>query len=123
MEYDTDCGKVWLPVQYASAKVHGYMVTWTPCEQEAARAVLAFQQVRHWINASTRLTMVLPDNKSVADATNMMRIGRHPKNVSLQALLNLVKRSSFTFTPNSAKAGHHVVIDALSRIPAPKCTE
>ena len=98
------------------------MSTWTPCEQEAAGAVLAIEQVRHWINESSRPTMVLPDNKPVADTANMMKIGRHSRNVRLQALLNSVNRSSITFTHNSAKAGHHIIPDALSRIPAPKGT-
>ena len=34
----------------------------------------------------------------------------------------MVNQSSITFTHNSAKAGHHIVPDALSRFPAPKCT-
>ena len=115
-------GTRWLPVQYASARLPRHMATWTPCEQEAVGAVLSIDQVRHWINESRRPTMVLPDNKPVADAANMMRIGRHSKNGRLQTLLNSVNRSSVTFTHNSAKAGHHVVPDELSRTPGPVCT-
>ena len=66
--------------------------------------------------------MVLPDNKPVADATNMMRIVRHSKNGRLQTLLNSVNRCSVPFTHNSAKAGHHSVPDELSRTPRPACT-
>ena len=97
------------------------MAAWTPCEQEAAGAVLAIEQVRRWINESSRPTMVLPNNKPVADAVNMMKIGRNSKNARLQSLLNSVNRSSITFTHNSTKAGHHIVPESLSRILPPKC--
>ena len=63
--------------------------------------------------------MVLPDNKQVADVANMMKIGHHLRNVRLNSLLNSVNRSIVTFTQTSAKAGHHIVPDALKRIPAP----
>ena len=117
----TSGGKTWLPVQYASARLPRYMSTWTPCEQEAVGAVLSIDQVRHWIHESRRPTKVLPDNKPVADAANMMRIGRHSKNGRLQTLLNSVNRSSVIFSHNSAKAGLHVVPDELSRTPGPVC--
>ena len=55
--------------------------------------------------------MVLPDNKPVTDMVNMMRIGHHSRNVRLQSLLNSVNGSSITFTHNSTKAGHHIVLD------------
>ena len=42
-ERTTKEGRTWLPVQYASAKLHRYMSSWTPCEQEAAGAVLAIE--------------------------------------------------------------------------------
>ena len=84
--------------------------------------VLAIEQVRHCINEYRRPMMVLPDNKPVADAANMMPIYRHSRNVSLRSLLNSVNRSSITFTHNLAKAGHHIMPDALSRVPGPRFT-
>jgi hypothetical protein len=112
---------VWLPVQYASAKLSKYMNVWTPCEQEAVGAVLAIDQVRHWINESRKTTIVTPDNKPVADAANLMKMGRHSKNGRLQSLLSSVNRSNVQFRHNSAKAGLHVVADALSRRAGPGC--
>ena len=115
-------GKVqWLPVQYASAKLHDYMSGWYPCELEGVGTVLAIEQVRHWINESTKPTIVLPDNKPVVDAANMMRTGRASRNARLQSLLSCVNRSNVVFRHNSAKAGLHQVPDALSRISHPPC--
>ena len=45
-------GEKLLPVQFASAKLPKYMATWCPCELEGAGAVVAIDQVRHWINES-----------------------------------------------------------------------
>ena len=109
-------GEKLLPVQYASAKLPKYMSTWCPCELEGVGAVLAIDQVRHWINESRLTTIVLPDNKPVVDAANMMKIGRHSKNARLQSLLTSVNRSNITFRHNSAKAGLHMVPDAASRL-------
>ena len=115
-------GKIeWLPVQYASAKLPDYMSGWYPCELEGVGAVLAIEQVRHWINESSKPTIVLPDNKPVVDAATMMRTGRHSKNARLQTLLSCVNRSNVVFRHNSAKAGLHMVPDALSRISHPSC--
>ena len=111
----------WLPVQYASAKLAKYMATWTPCEKEGVGAVLAIDQTRHWINESRKPTIVMPDNKAVVDAANLMRIGRHSTSARLQAMLTSVNRSNVAFRHNSAKAGLHIVPDALSRIPGPVC--
>ena len=105
-----------LPVQYASAKLPMYMSTWCPCELEGVGTVIAINQVRHWINESKNTTIVLPDNKPVVDAANMMKMGRHSKNARLQSLLTSVNRSNITFQHNSAKAGLHLVPDAASRI-------
>ena len=105
-----------LPVQFASAKLPKYMSTWCPCELEGAGAVVAIDQVRHWINESDFTTIVLADNKPVVDATNMMKLGRHSKNARLQSLLTSVNRSNIVFRHNSAKAGLHCVPDAASRI-------
>ena len=115
-------GKIeWLPVQYASAKLPDYMSGWHPCELEGVGTVLAIEQVRHWINESSKPTIVLPDNKPVVDAANMMKSGRHSKNARLQSLLSCVNRSNVVFRHNSAKAGLHVVPDALSRVSRPSC--
>ena len=111
----------WLPVQYASSKLAKYMATWTPCEKECVGAVLAIDQTRHWINESRKPTLVMPDNKAVVDAANLMRIGRHSTSARLQAMLTSVNRSNVTFRHNSAKAGLHIVPDALSRIPGKTC--
>ena len=115
-------GPTWLPVQYASAKLHKYMSTWTPCEQEGVGVVLAIDQVRHWINESTKPTLVLPDNMPVVDAADLMRRGKHSKNPRLQSFLASVNRSNVRFKHNSAKAGLHDVPDALSRAPPKLCT-
>ena len=82
---------------------------------------MAIEQVRHWINESTKPTIVLPDNKPVVDAANMMRTGRASRNARLQSLLSCVNRSNVVFRHNSAKAGLHQVPDALSRISHPPC--
>ena len=92
------------------------MSTWCPCELEGVGVVIAIDQVRHWINESRLTTIVLPDNKPVVDAANMMKIGRHSKNARLQSLLTSVNRSNITFQHNSAKAGLHLVPDAASRL-------
>ena len=115
-------GFSWLPVQYMSGKLAAYMDTWSPCEQEGVGSVMAIDQGRHWINESRHPTWVLPDNKSVVDAANLMRIGRHSTNPRLQQLLASVNRSNVVFRHNSAKAGHHKVPDALSRVRTSKCT-
>ena len=112
----------WLPVQYASAKLHNYMSTWTPCEQEGVGVVLAIDQVRHWVNESSKPTIVLPDNKPVVEAADLMRRGKHSKNPRLQSFLASVNRSNITFSHNSAKAGLHDVPDALSRKLRKPCT-
>ena len=112
----------WLPVQYASAKLHNYMSTWTPCEQEGVGTVLAIDQTRHWINESSKPTLVLPDNKPVVEAADLMRRGKHSKNPRLQSFLASVNRSNVIFRHNSAKAGLHDVPDALSRRPPKPCT-
>ena len=121
-EREVDKGTVWLPVQYASAKLHKYMSTWTPCEQEGVGTVLAIDQTRHWINESLKPTLVLPDNKPVVEAADLMRRGKHSKNPRLQSFLASVNRSNVIFRHNSAKAGLHVVPDALSRAPPKLCT-
>ena len=117
-----DEGTVWLPVQFASAKLHKYMENWTPCEQEGVGVVLAIEQVRHWVNESSKPTLVLPDNKPVVEAANLMKKGRHSKNPRLQSLLASVNRSNITFSHNSAKAGLHIVPDTLSRLKPMICT-
>ena len=109
-------------MQYASAKLHNYMSTWTPCEQEGVGVVLAIDQVRHWVNESSKPTIVLPDNKPVVEAADLMRRGKHSKNPRLQSFLASVNRSNITFSHNSAKAGLHDVPDALSRKPRKPCT-
>ena len=120
---DQDKGEVaWVPVQYASAKLSNYMSTWTPCEKEGVGAVLAIDQVRHWINEATKPTLVLPDNKPVVEATELMRRGKHSKSPRLLSLLASVNRSNVVFRHNSAKAGLHTVPDALSRAPVKPCT-
>ena len=111
-----------LPVQFASAKLKKYMADWAPCELEGVGAVLAIDQVRHWINESNKTTIVLPDSKPVVDAVKMMQIGRHSKNSRLQSLLSSVNRSNVIFRHNSAKAGHHMVPDAASRLLRTTCS-
>ena len=115
-------GMDWLPVQYMSGKLAPYMAKWYPCEQEAVGAVMAIDQCRHWINESRHPTWVLPDSKSVVDASNLMRTGRHSTNPRLQTLLASVNRSPVLFRHNSAKNGKHVVPDALSRRNLSVCT-
>ena len=105
-----------LPVQYASAKLSKYMATWCPCEMEGVGVVLAIDQVRHWINESHHTTIVLPDNKPVVDAANLLKTGKYSKNARLQSLLTCVNRSNASFKHNSAKAGLHIVPDAASRL-------
>ena len=105
-----------LPVQYASAKLPKYMANWCPCEMEGVGTVMAIDQVRHWINESHLTTIVLPDNKPVVDAANLLKIGKYSKNSRLQSLLTCVNRSNITFKHNSAKAGLHMVPDAASRL-------
>ena len=107
---------VLLPVQYASAKLPKYMAQWCPCELEGAGTVVAIEQVRHWINESHHTTIVLPDNKPVVDAANLMKTGKYSKNARLQSLLTCVNRSNITFRHNSAKAGLHTVPDTASRL-------
>ena len=115
-------GFSWHPVQYMSGKLAPYMDQWSPCEQEAVGAVMAIDQGRHWINESRSPTWVLPDNKPVVDASNLMRIGRHSSNPRLQQLLASVNKGNVVFRHNSAKAGHHLVPDALSRVTRSTCT-
>lgn len=115
-------GMTWMPVQYASAKLSNYMSSWTPCEKEGVGAVLAIDQVRHWINEGAKATLVLPDNKAVVEATELMRKGKHSKSPRLLSLLASVNRSNVIFRHNSAKAGLHTVPDALSRAPPKPCT-
>ena len=112
----------WLPVQYMSGKLAPYMANWSPCEQEAVGAVMAIDQGRHWINESRYPTWVLPDSKSVVDAANLMRMGKHSTNPRLQTLLASVNRSPVNFRHNSARKGHHLIPDALSRTPSKPCT-
>ena len=107
---------VLLPVQYASAKLPKYMAQWCPCELEGAGTVVAIEQVRHWINESHHTTIVLPDNKPVVYAANLMKTGKYSKNARLQSLLTCVNRSNITFRHNSAKAGLHTVPDTASRL-------
>ena len=111
----------WLPVQYASAKLPNYMAGWSPCEKEGVGAVVAIDQVRHWINESRLTTIVMPDNKPVVDAAALMKLGRHSTSSRLQQLLASVNRSNIKFRHNSAKAGLHTVPDALSRRPRATC--
>ena len=113
---------MWLPVQYASAKLSNYMEDWTPCEQEGVGVVLAIDQVRHWINESSEPTLVLPDNKPVVEAADLLRRGSHSKNPRLQTFLACVNRSNIVFRHNSAKAGLHIIPDTLSRIKPKICT-
>ena len=115
-------GFSWHPVQYMSGKLAPYMAKWSPCEQEAVGAVMAIDQSRHWINESRSPTWVLPDNKPVVDASNLMKLGRHSTNPRLQQLLASVNKGNVVFRHNSAKAGHHLIPDALSRAPTSKCT-
>ena len=82
---------------------------------------MAIDQVRHWVNESHKPTMVMPDNKPVVQAADLMRLGRHSTNSRLQQLLASVNRSNLKFMHNSAKAGLHTVPDALSRIPRSTC--
>ena len=117
----TDQGIQKLPVQYASGKLAGYMARWCPCEKEGVGAVLAIDQVRHWVNESHLPTIVLPDNKPVVDAAALMRLGRHSTNARLQQLLACVNKSNVIFRHNSAKAGMHIVPDALSRLSGTSC--
>ena len=114
-------GTQWLPVQYASGKLSNYMEGWSPCEKEGVGAVLAIDQVRHWINESHKTTIVMPDNKPVVEAANKMKLGKHSTSSRLQQLLACVNRSNIKFRHNSAKAGLHTVPDALSRIPRSTC--
>ena len=114
-------GTQWLPVQYASGKLSNYMESWTPCEKEGVGAVLAIDQVRHWVNESLKPTIVMPDNKPVVEAASKMKLGKASTNSRLQQLLASVNRSNITFRHNSAKAGLHTVPDALSRIPRSSC--
>ena len=58
----------------------------------------------YWINESTKPTLVLPDNKPVGEATDLMGRGKHSKNPRLQSFLALVNRSNVIFRRNSAKA-------------------
>ena len=118
----TQRAKKWLPVQYMSGKLALYMHQWYPCEKEAVGAVMAIDQCRHWINESKLPTWVLPDSKPVVDAANLMRIGRHSSNPRLQQLLTCVNKSNLVFKHSSAKAGHHAVPDALSRVQRSACT-
>ena len=117
----TDQGIQKLPVQYASAKLAKYMAGWCPCEKEGVGAVVAIDQVRHWVNESHLPTIVLPDNKPVVDAAALMKLGRHSTNARLQQLLACVNKSNVIFRHNSAKAGLHMVADALSRLPRTSC--
>ena len=94
----------WLPVQYASAKLANYMAGWSPCEKEGVGAVVAIDQVRHWVNESRLTTIVMPDNKPVVDAAALMKLGRHSTSSRLQQLLASVNRSNIKFRHNSAKA-------------------
>merc|ERR1719180_414839 len=87
-------GIQWLPVQYASGKLSNYMEGWSPCEKEGVGAVLAIDQVRHWVNESHKPTIVMPDNKPVVQAADLMRLGRHSTNARLQQLLASVNRSN-----------------------------
>ena len=84
--------------------------------------MLAIDQVRHWINESTKPTLVLPDNKPVVEAADLMRRGKHSKSPRLLSLLASVNRSNVRFRHNSAKAGLHIIPDALSRAPPKPCT-
>ena len=104
-----------LPVQYASAKLKSYMGSWYPCEAEAAGVALAVEQVRHWINESKYPTKVLPDSKPVVDCANLMKRGKASKNARLQSLLNCINRSNIIFYHSSAKSGHHIIPDNISR--------
>ena len=115
-ERKTPSGTQRLPVQYCSAKLQGYMGNWFPCEQEGVGAVLAIEQCRHWINESHHPTSILCDNQPVVDAANLLKLGRHSKSPRLQSLLTSVNRSNIEFYHNSAKRGHHVVPDTLSRM-------
>ena len=114
-------GTQWLPVQYASGKLSNYMEGWSPCEKEGVGAVLAIDQVRHWVNESHKTTIVMPDNKPVIQAADLMKLGKHSTNSRLQQLLASVNRSNIKFMHNSAKAGFHTVPDALSRLPRNSC--
>ena len=115
-ERETSSGLKRLPVQFCTAKLSGYMANWHPCEQEGIGAVLAIDQCRHWINESHQPTSVLCDNKPVVEAAQLLKLGRHSKSPRLQSLLASVNRSNVEFYHNSAKRGHHVVPDSLSRL-------
>ena len=105
-----------LPVQYCSAKLSDYMKEWYPCELEGTGAVLAIDQVSHWINESRHPTTVMPDSMPVVKAANLMKSGKHSKNPRLQSLLACVNRRNVIFVHSSAKNGQHIVPDALSRL-------
>lgn len=104
------------PFQYCSAKLQKHISNWFPCETEAVGAVVAIEQCKHWINESLVTTTVLPDSKPVVEAANLLKSGRHSKNVRLQMLLTCVNRYNVRFLHNSAKAGLHVVPDTCSRL-------
>ena len=83
---------------------------------EAVGVVLAIDQAAHWINESTKTTIVMPDSMPVVRAANLMRKGRHSKNPRLQSLLACVNRRNISIVHNSAKRGDHIVPDTLSQL-------
>ena len=105
-----------VPVQYCSAKLPSHMANWFPCELEAVGAVLAIDQCSPWINESNLTTLVAPDSMPVVKAAQLMKLGRHSKNPRLQQLLTSVNRRNVRFHHSSAKAGHHIAPDTLSRL-------
>ena len=62
-----------LPVTYCTARLPEYMSKWYPCEIEAVGAVLAIDQVAHWINESVHSTIIMPDSMPVVRAANLIR--------------------------------------------------
>ena len=84
-------------------------------EKEGVGAVLAIDQVRHWVNESLKPTIVMPDNKPVVEAAAKMKLGKASTNSRLQQLLASVNRSNITFRHNSAKAGLQFPVGRVAR--------
>ena len=110
-----------LPVTYCSAKLKEYMIKWFPCEKEALGVVLALNQCSHWVRESNLPTLIGPDNLAVVKAANLIQKGTHSSKPRLQSLLASVNRFNINFFHNSAKAGHHIIRDYLSRMKNNSC--
>ena len=97
------------------------MIKWFPCEKEALGVVLSLNQCAHWVRESNLPTLIGPDNLAVVKAANLIQKGKHSSNPTLQSLLASVNRFNINFFHNSAKAGHHLIPDYLSRIKNNSC--